>query len=85
MLPGLFSLLGLAGTSAALFTRWLSPALMVLSVASLARSFYGLYVQQRGTRTAELITWGTLTGRAALTASSMFHREETGGTCHQGS
>jgi hypothetical protein len=59
MLPGLFSLLGLAGTSAALFSRWLSPALMVLSAASLARSFYGLYVHRRGTRMAEVITWAS--------------------------
>ena len=59
MLPGLFSLLGLAGTSVALFARWLSPALMVLSVTLFARSFYGLYVQRRGTRTAEVITWAS--------------------------
>jgi hypothetical protein len=59
MLPGMFSLLGLAGTSAALLTRWLSPALMVLSVTLLARSFYSLYGQRRGTRTAEAITWAS--------------------------
>jgi hypothetical protein len=59
MLPGLFSLLGLAGTSAALFARWLSPALMVLSVTLLARSFYSLYVQRRGTRTAKVVTWAS--------------------------
>ena len=59
MLPGVLSLLGLAGTSAAFFTRWLSPALMVLSVTLLARSFYGLYVRQRGTRAAKMITWAS--------------------------
>jgi hypothetical protein len=59
MLPALFSLLGLAGTSAALLARWLSPALMLLSVTLLARSFYSLYVQRRGTRAAELVTWAS--------------------------
>jgi hypothetical protein len=59
MLPGLLSLLGLAGTSAALFARWLPPALMVLSLTLFARSFYGLYVHRRGTRTAEIVTWAS--------------------------
>jgi hypothetical protein len=32
---------------------------MLLSVALLARSFYGLYVQRRGTRAAEVVTWAS--------------------------
>jgi hypothetical protein len=70
MLPGLLSLLGLAGTSAALFARWLSPALMVLSVTLFARSFYGLYVHRRGTRSAEVVTWAS----SALTVGLWIYR-----------
>jgi len=33
------------------------PALMALSVLLLGRSFYVLYVQQRGTRPVKVLTW----------------------------
>ena len=38
-------------------THWLAPALAGLSVLLLARSFYILYVQRRGTRASAVITW----------------------------
>jgi hypothetical protein len=56
-LPALLSVLGLAGTTAALAARWLAPGLALLSAALLARSFYSLYVQRRGTRAARVTTW----------------------------
>jgi len=36
---------------------WLAPVLIVLSLLLLARSFYILYVQQKGTRASIVITW----------------------------
>jgi len=57
VLPACFSLLGLAGTTATLFARWLAPGLALLSAALLARSFYRLYGQQRGTRASRVTTW----------------------------
>ena len=36
---------------------WLAPVLIVLSVLLLARAFYILYVQGRGTRMSRVITW----------------------------
>ena len=36
---------------------WLAPVLIVVSVLLLARAFYILYVQQRGSRTTTIITW----------------------------
>ena len=36
---------------------WLAPVLIALSVLLLGRSFYILYVQKRGTRVTEVITW----------------------------
>jgi len=33
------------------------PAMIVLSILLLARSFYILYVQRRGTRVSAIITW----------------------------
>jgi hypothetical protein len=56
-LPAFFSLLGLAGTTATLVARWLAPALALLSAALLARSFYSLYGQRRGTRVSRVTTW----------------------------
>jgi hypothetical protein len=56
-LPAFFSLLGLAGTSATLLSRWLAPGLAVLSAALLARSFHSLYRQRRGTRASRVTTW----------------------------
>src|SRR5436305_3724617 len=56
-LPALFSLMGLAGTTATLVARWLSPALALLSAALLARSFYSLYGQRRGSRSSRVTTW----------------------------
>jgi hypothetical protein len=38
-------------------THWLAPLLIGLSVLLLLRSFYILYVRQRGTRTSAVITW----------------------------
>jgi hypothetical protein len=35
----------------------MSPALIALSVILLARSFYIVYVQRRGTRPAKVLTW----------------------------
>jgi hypothetical protein len=52
------SLLGVAGSAAAAgVTGWLSPVLIGLSVVLLGRSFWVLYVQKRGTRTAKIVTW----------------------------
>jgi hypothetical protein len=42
---------------AAVAVGWLSPVLIVLSIGLLARSFYALYVQKRGTRVARALTW----------------------------
>jgi hypothetical protein len=36
---------------------WLAPVLIVLSLLLLARSFYILYVQRKGTRASAVITW----------------------------
>jgi hypothetical protein len=36
---------------------WLSPVLTGLSVVLLGRAFYVLYVQRRGNRTSQVITW----------------------------
>jgi len=33
------------------------PAMIVLSILLLGRSFYILYVQRRGTRASAIITW----------------------------
>ncbi len=57
VLPAVFSLLGLAGTTATLFARWLAPGLALLSAALLARSFYSLYGRRRGTRAGRVTTW----------------------------
>jgi hypothetical protein len=38
-------------------TFWLAPVLIGLSVLLLLRSFYILYVQQRGTWASTVITW----------------------------
>jgi hypothetical protein len=57
MLPAILSLLGLAGTTAALVAGWLSPVLALMSAGLLGRSYYSLYVQRRGTRTSEIATW----------------------------
>ena len=57
---GVLALLGLAGSvSASLVTHWLAPVLIGLSVFFLLRSFYILYVRQRGTRVSTVITWGS--------------------------
>jgi hypothetical protein len=40
-----------------LVSGWLSPVLFGVSLLLLGRSFYILYVQQRGTRTSAVITW----------------------------
>jgi hypothetical protein len=51
------SLLGLAGGAAALVAGWLSPVLIGLSIAALARAFYVLYAKKRGTRLSHVLTW----------------------------
>jgi hypothetical protein len=51
------SLLGLAGSAAAGVAGWLSPVLIVLSLALLGRAFWILYVVRRGTRTSVILTW----------------------------
>jgi hypothetical protein len=52
------ALLGLAGTATApLVWTWLAPILIGLSILLLARSFYILYVQRRGTRLTTVVTW----------------------------
>lgn len=56
-LPAFFSLLGLAGTSATLVARWLAPGLALFSAALLARSFYSLHRQGRGSRASRVTTW----------------------------
>ena len=56
-LPALFSLLGLAGTTATLCARWLAPGLALFSAALLARSFYSLYRQRCGSRASRVTTW----------------------------
>jgi hypothetical protein len=38
---------------------WLAPALILLSVLLLGRSFHILYVQRRGTRASAVITWAS--------------------------
>jgi hypothetical protein len=43
-------------------TAWLAPVLVGLSVLLLARSFYILYVQRRGTRASAVITWLSAVG-----------------------
>ena len=54
----MIALLGLAGTVTQSFvTGWLMPAMIVLSVLLLGRSFYILYVQGRGNRASAIITW----------------------------
>jgi hypothetical protein len=38
-------------------SRWVAPVLVLLSVFLLARSFYSLYVQRRGTRFSKMVAW----------------------------
>ena len=58
MAAGVIALLGLVGTATAhVIAGWVLPVLIVLSVLLFARSFYILYIQKRGTRTTEVITW----------------------------
>jgi hypothetical protein len=62
ILPSLISLLGLTSSGAALFAaRWLSPALVVLSVAMLGHSFYSMYVLKCGSRSSRCLTWASAT------------------------
>jgi hypothetical protein len=51
------ALLGLAGTATAAWVTELMPAMIVLSVLLLGRSFYILYVTGRGSRASAVITW----------------------------
>ena len=53
----MLSLLGLAGSAAASVAGWLWPAMIALSVVLLGRAFYVLYVQHKGNRASEVITW----------------------------
>jgi hypothetical protein len=68
LLPGLLSLLGLAGTTAALVARWFSPALLALSLALLGHSFYTLYGRGRGTRFSKVTTWASAASVAGFWA-----------------
>lgn len=68
VLPGLLSLLGLAGTTASLVARWLSPALVGLSLALLGYSFYALYGRRRGTRLSKMATWASAASVAGFWA-----------------
>ncbi len=52
-----FSLLGLAGGTAASVAGWLSPVFIGLSAALLGRAHYVLYVLKRGSRMSTVITW----------------------------
>jgi hypothetical protein len=45
------------GAAAAVAAGWMSPVLICLSVVLLGRSFYVLYVQQRGSRAVKVLTW----------------------------
>jgi hypothetical protein len=38
-------------------TKWVSPALIALSVLLLGRSFYVIYIQKRGSFAVVVITW----------------------------
>jgi hypothetical protein len=40
-------------------THWLAPVLIGLSALLLLRSFYILYVRQRGTRVSTVVTWAS--------------------------
>jgi hypothetical protein len=53
----MLSLLGLAGSSAAVVVGWLSPVMIGFSVLLLGRAHYVLYVLKRGGRATVLITW----------------------------
>jgi hypothetical protein len=57
VLPGILSLLGIGTGVAAVVARWMSPALMLLALLFLARSFYTLYVHKRGSRASKILTW----------------------------
>lgn len=37
--------------------RWLAPVLIGVSLLLLGRAFYILYVQRRGSRLSEVLTW----------------------------
>ena len=48
----------MAGSAwAAVAVGWLSPVLVVLSVALLGRSFYVLYVLKQGSTPVKVLTW----------------------------
>jgi len=50
----------MAGSAAAAVVadwKWFSPVLIGLSVTLLGRSFWIIYVQQRGTFPVKLVTW----------------------------
>lgn len=58
VLPSVFSLLGLAGSGAALAaTRWVSLALLGVSILLMGRSFYTIYVLKCGSRASRWVTW----------------------------
>jgi hypothetical protein len=47
-----------AGSAAAtVVANWVSPVLIVLSVVLLGRSFWVVYVQQRGSAVVKVVTW----------------------------
>lgn len=58
ILPSLLSLLGVAGSGAALAaTQWVSVGLLGVSVLLMARSFYTIYVLHLGSPASRWMTW----------------------------
>ena len=58
IIPGILSLLGLAGVAMArTVTEGLVPYLLVASVLFLGRAHYLLYIKHHGNRTSHIVTW----------------------------
>lgn len=61
IVPSLLSLLGLAGSGAALVAaRWAAPVLLVVSLLLMGRSFYSIYVLKCGSRASRFMTWASV-------------------------
>jgi hypothetical protein len=58
ILPSLLSLMGVAGSGAALAaTQWLSVALLGISALLMGRSFYTIYALKLGSPASRWMTW----------------------------
>lgn len=68
-MPGIFSLLGLAGAGvAAVWVGKLAPVFLVISAAFLGRAHYFLYWQKHGNQLSTVLVWVSTAAAAVLWA-----------------